>query len=251
MSELELLQRRLDEIQNPIGSDIQASLLACMEAAEQEQGGLSPAVVIKLVDDVIRLTEENLRLVDLNEEVHNLAITDELTGLKNRRAFDNVLDREVRKADRYNNPLSLVMMDIDRFKTYNDKHGHPEGDSVLQCLARIMENGVRQDIDFPVRYGGEEFAIILPETNLYGGMQAAEKLREAIEEQMKKDKLCSRDEDGKEIHKLLADITVSFGVATWEEGNTSDDFLRKADIALYKAKEGGRNRVEVFREEVE
>jgi len=161
-----------------------------------------------------------------------LARTDALTGLANRRAFDEAAEQEVQRALRYNTPLALVMTDLDHFKAINDRHGHHVGDQVLQHFARTLSASVR-NIDLVGRWGGEEFAILMPGTDLEEAAQAAERMRLAVEnaEPPLGDQACA--------------YTASFGVAAFRADTpTMVSLLGRADAALYRAKDGGRNRVE-------
>lgn len=161
-----------------------------------------------------------------------LARTDALTGLANRRAFDEAAEQEVQRALRYNTPLALVMTDLDHFKAINDRHGHHVGDQVLQHFARTLSASVR-NIDLVGRWGGEEFAILMPGTDLEEAMQAAERMRLAVQDAVPPldDNFCI--------------YTASFGVAAFRADTpTMVSLLGRADAALYRAKDGGRNRVE-------
>ena len=172
--------------------------------------------------------------VDLHETVQQQAVTDELTGLFNVRQFHSRLDNEIERAERFGTPLSLVMLDIDKFKSVNDTYGHQQGDRVLVEVARVMRR-LSRDVDLPARYGGEEMAVVLPQTDLAGAELGAERMRAAIE--------------GMQIQRLdgggLLPITASFGVASFP-GQAADKtaLIAAADAALYRAKRGGRNRVE-------
>jgi diguanylate cyclase (GGDEF)-like protein len=172
--------------------------------------------------------------VDLHETVQQQAVTDELTGLFNVRQFHSRLENEIERAERFGTPLSLVMLDIDRFKSVNDTYGHQQGDRVLVEVARVMRR-LSRDVDLPARYGGEEMAVVLPQTDLAGAELGAERMRAAIE--------------GMQIQRLdgggLLPITASFGVASFP-GKAGDKtaLIAAADAALYRAKRGGRNRVE-------
>lgn len=162
-----------------------------------------------------------------------LARTDALTGLANRRAFDEAAEQEVQRALRYNTPLALVLTDIDRFKAINDRFGHHVGDQVLQHFARILSDSVR-NIDLVGRWGGEEFAILMPGTDLEEAARAAERMRLAVQDAVPPldDRECL--------------YTVSFGVAAFRtETPTITSLLGRADAALYRAKDLGRNRVEL------
>jgi diguanylate cyclase (GGDEF)-like protein len=172
--------------------------------------------------------------VDLHETVQQQAVTDELTGLFNVRQFHSRLAGEIDRAERFATPLSLVMLDIDKFKSVNDNHGHQQGDRVLVEVARVLRR-LSRDVDLPARYGGEELAVVLPQTDLAGAEQQAERIRTAIE--------------GTQIQRLdgggLLPITASFGVASFPgEGADKTELIAAADAALYRAKRGGRNRVE-------
>ncbi len=158
------------------------------------------------------------------------AANDPLTGLNNRTRLDTVLDRDVDLANRHATPLTLIMLDVDWFKNVNDEYGHLTGDDVLRKLSARIGEHVR-DSDACFRYGGEEFAIVLANTRLDGGLFLAERIREAIEGAPFR---C-------QAHEL--NITISLGVSVLKRGETAHDLLRKADAALYRSKAGGRNRV--------
>ena len=163
------------------------------------------------------------------------AMLDGLTGLWNRTQFDQQLYKETSCALRYDCSLSLVMMDIDRFKEINDTYGHPFGDQVLQSIGELLRSWTR-NTDLPCRYGGEEFGIILRETDLEGAVQTAERLREALEELQFRHK---RD---------LVPVTASLGVSSMSLCLNSVELdhtwlIESADGALYEAKKSGRNRV--------
>jgi|GEM_PF-899243 len=176
------------------------------------------------------LTIQNARLV---EQFERQAITDGLTGIFNRRYLDERLAAELHRAERYGHPLSLIILDIDHFKTVNDVLGHLGGDSVLCDVAALLRDRVRK-IDVVARYGGEEFAIVLPETGVKGALYVAEKLRAWIEE---------HPFEG-EDRLPRGIITSSFGVASTEvHGVDPLDLIRSADLSLYQAKTAGRNRV--------
>ena len=179
-------------------------------------------------------TAVSLENADLHRRVQRQAITDELTGLSNVRHFHELLDQEIERAQRFNNHIGLVMVDIDNFKQVNDTYGHPQGDLVLKEVARVLREQSR-DIDFPARYGGEEMSVILPQTDIGGAAMLAERMREAIEE------LRVRRLDGGGVLKM----TASFGVAALPGSATDKRYLiAVADDALYRAKRAGKNRVE-------
>jgi diguanylate cyclase (GGDEF)-like protein len=170
----------------------------------------------------------------LHATVERQAVTDELTGLANTRAFWSILGRELERSRRFGSPVGLVMLDIDDFKHVNDRHGHQQGDEVLAHVASVLR-GLSRDIDAPARYGGEELAVILPETDLSGVTQAAERMRVAVE-RMQVPAVGGRGS---------LRVTASFGVAVSADGaDTPDALVSAADTALYRAKRAGKNRVE-------
>ena len=170
----------------------------------------------------------------LHARVTSLALTDGMTNLFNRRAFDQFLETELSRAERYRHTLSLIIIDLDAFKEFNDTYGHPAGDERLKAIANILRENMR-DPDVAARYGGEEFAIILPHTPKGGAMFLAERLRETAEEQ-------APEKPG--AHAYIPGYTISLGVATFpEDGNTTSILLRAADNAEMSAKRLGKNRV--------
>ena len=167
----------------------------------------------------------------LHRTVKRQAITDELTQLANRRRFTETLAVEVRRAERFSDPLALVLADLDDFKQINDRYGHQTGDEVLRRFSDVLRENVR-DFDLPVRYGGEEFAVLLPETGLDGAEQLARRLQSAL------------------LHLRLPEtgsdkppVTASFGVASFPAARSAEELLSAADGALYRAKAAGKNRV--------
>ena len=169
----------------------------------------------------------------LHQETRQLSITDGLTGVWNRRYLEMTLRKEIERAQRFGRPLSVLMLDIDRFKKVNDRHGHQRGDEVLIEVTRRILGEIRTNIDVVGRYGGEEFVILLPETPSGGARIVAEKIRDA----MKAEQFVGASPDP-------LSVTVSVGVATYpEDGTASEDLVRRADEALYRAKSEGRDRV--------
>ena len=161
-----------------------------------------------------------------------LASTDGLTGVYNQRTFQERLSQEIARADRYSRPLSVLMLDVDHFKVYNDTYGHPQGDIVLQDLARLLQEMSRTS-DTVARCGGEEFAIILPETDSVGAQKIAQRLCEQVERY---------PFSGKELMPG-GTLTISIGVVTYASAGSKEALLQAADKALYTAKREGRNRV--------
>ncbi|MBI4726990.1 GAF domain-containing protein [candidate division TA06 bacterium] len=173
---------------------------------------------------------ENARLY---QEAEQLAVTDGLTGANNHRYFQGFFERELNRAKRYNHPLSLLMLDIDHFKEFNDKFGHPVGDLVLKTVTEILKQQARE-VDLVARYGGEEFMLVLPETGKKEAVMLAERIRLAVKKQALSDPQ----------NKPLPSITVSLGVSSYpENGSEKEELIDYADKCLYKAKAGGRDLV--------
>ena len=180
-------------------------------------------------------------LLQLLEATYKIAITDFLTGLFNRRHFDERLAEETLRAARYAHPLSLIMLDIDHFKFYNDQFGHLEADRLLVQLARLLERSVRRT-DVVARYGGDEFVILLPETDAEGARMVADKLRCAVQEPALWPLPWPRGQAGTEDKFPYCRVTISAGVATCRLGRSLPaELLASADRALYRAKSAGRN----------
>jgi diguanylate cyclase len=167
------------------------------------------------------------------EKVALEAQKDFLTGVDNRKAFDAHLQRCLSEAREEKTPLSLLMIDIDYFKKFNDKYGHPIGDEVLKQVAKILMDLVKGQ-DHVARYGGEEFAVILPKTPLAGALAVAENLRKNV---------AARQFRRKDTGELLPAVTISLGVAHLQAKDSAETFLSRADEALYMSKNGGRNKV--------
>jgi len=186
---------------------------------------------------IVRARVRNhLDLKRKTDELERLSMRDGLTGIPNRRHFTEVFGRERRRALTDGAPLSVVMMDIDHFKAFNDHYGHAEGDACLQRVARALATATKRGADLVARYGGEEFVALLPDTDAEGAAMVAERFRGAVE--------ALQVPHG---HSPTAEVvTLSVGAATLEEGSDRDaaqHLLRRADEALYGAKRGGRNRV--------
>lgn len=172
--------------------------------------------------------EETRRLERAYHDLAEIALSDPLTGLRNRRAFEEDLQREAPRADREGAALSLLIVDVDHFKAFNDRFGHPAGDDALRAVARLLREHARRS-DSVARIGGEEFAVLLPDTDVEGALALAERFRAAVERHEWPDRA----------------VTVSIGVATVRQasGDTAAALVREADRALYRSKSGGRNRV--------
>jgi diguanylate cyclase (GGDEF)-like protein len=191
---------------------------------------------VRTSDEIGYLTEVfNRMTTTLKKNVDSLeqlSVTDELTKLCNRRQLGRALAEEVARARRNCRPLSLIMIDIDHFKRYNDTFGHLRGDAVLESFGAFLLANLRAT-DIPARYGGEEFVVVLPETDIAEALAKAERLREGFTESV---------DDAHEI-------TLSLGVAAWPGDGDSDlELIEAADRALYAAKDRGRDRVVVYSE---
>lgn len=194
--------------------------------------GATGALCIGLLWLTWRLRRELRRRHRAERELAHLASVDALTGLANRRALDETLRQEWLRAQRSGQPLSVLMVDADHFKAFNDRYGHQRGDEALRALAQLIGQHVRRPADLAARYGGEEFSVVLPETTTAGAFTMAQNIREAVEQ----------------LPATVAGdtpMTVSIGIATWAQGPYSEvqQLLLAADKALYQAKASGRNRV--------
>ncbi len=190
--------------------------------------------VEELRDTQHQLLRQNDLLDHANRKLEELSLADPLTGIANRRHFDQSLEEEWRRARRSGFPLALVMFDIDHFKDLNDRHGHPAGDAWLRSVAGYVRDSIQRTGDVVSRYGGEEFAVLLPNTNVEGAILVADQLRRGIETLRAEDDVSGTN------------VTASFGVASVVPA--SDDpatLVQLADGALYSAKRDGRNRVAV------
>jgi diguanylate cyclase (GGDEF)-like protein len=187
--------------------------------------------VLEALAGSLSIAIDNARL---HAEVKRMALTDVLSGLANRRAFEEILQAEMARASRYNHSISLIILDLDSFKEYNDKWGHPAGDVRLREMADLLRANVREP-DIAARYGGEEFAVILPNTGKGGALRLAERLRNSAEEG-------SPNPNGN--RGPISGYTISLGVATYPEDATSvEELLLAADNAELTAKRLGKNRV--------
>lgn len=183
----------------------------------------------------VQLDHANAQIQEQNEALARVqadARLDHLTQLPNRRVLEGRLAEEYERSRRYGSPLSMIMLDIDHFKAVNDTHGHMAGDKVLQLVSLMLQNNIRKS-DFAARYGGEEFAIVLPETAVRPARSVAEKIRKVIEESALR------------YERAMIHVTVSAGVGELApQSEKQEEFIKRVDGALYKAKREGRNRVE-------
>jgi len=203
-----------------------------LEELQQSQGQLEEKVQERTLELHITLQE----LEESNQELKKKNTLDELTGLFNRRCYDEKILAEYRRSKRNLTPLSLVIIDIDHFKLVNDHHGHVAGDQCLIWLSTQMEKILRRSSDMAFRYGGEEFCLILPDTDAKGALVLAQALRQSIEQQVF------------QYENTVISLTISCGVSTYlQQKNIQPERLFiGADKALYQAKHNGRNQVQVY-----
>lgn len=185
------------------------------------------------IDYISGIIYDNTEIKYMKDKLEKISITDSLTGLYNRRQFDKILNEEtnrVNRTRRFDIPLSLIMIDIDNFKNYNDIYGHPEADKVLNYFGeKVISSNIR-DVDFGFRYGGEEFAVLLPETITDHAMVIADRIR-------KKLKAYNFTPDSKKS----VNVTISLGITKYIRDESVDSFIKRADSALYMAKDKGRD----------
>lgn len=215
-----------------------AAIFALSLGITEQQGVFGRSVLaLAMLAYVVRVTQTQFwfartrdRLAEALSTVERVSLLDELTGIPNRRAFDQALDERTKEAAREQRPLSVLMIDIDHFKTFNDTLGHPEGDVALRSVARLLAGALRRPADFIARYGGEEFVVILPGTDLEGAQVVARRMNRAVY-------------DARLDHSNGIDsrVTVSIGVATRAPDHVGGVVMH-ADRALYSAKHAGRNR---------
>lgn len=189
-------------------------------------------VLESMINAMHRIAKNQDELHETKLKMELLAHQDSLTGLVNRRGFDNAIGLDIKQAMREKSPLTLVMMDIDHFKAYNDEYGHPKGDACLVDVAKVLKNGVCRPRDIVARYGGEEFSLILPGTTA----EHAETVLKRIMSSLEALHIPHGSSD------VSDRITLSCGVSEWRPGQTAGELIEEADRALYLAKENGRNR---------
>ena len=205
------------------------ALVARMADATRAMEARSHALEEQLQASSREVTELRQNL----ESVRRESLTDPLTGIPNRKAFDNELQKSIDRAAKHDEPVCLVMCDIDHFKVFNDTWGHQTGDQVLRLVANCISENVKGR-DTAARYGGEEFAIILPQTLLGDAVNLADQFRTKVE---------SKKLVKKSTGDILGAITISLGVAVYAPGETGIELTARADSCLYAAKRTGRNRV--------
>lgn len=256
---------RIDDVGNQISDEIsqvvdmiEASLTEensyqhSLEGANQKlSGSIDHKHVRQIVRDLIVANHENAevnknlqnQLEDSKRQINDLqssleiirfeSLTDELTTLANRKHFDQSIEHAVADANENGGSLALLMTDIDHFKRFNDTYGHQTGDQVLRLVALAVKQNVKGQ-DIPCRYGGEEFAVILPKTHLQQAVTVAEHIRKSV---------MSKELIKRSTGENLGRITISIGVAVYHAGESVDDFIERTDSCMYAAKRAGRNKV--------
>jgi diguanylate cyclase len=215
------IQSRLDTIDQHLGR---------FHDAEKQRFEQAQQMIATLTEKVSALESDGGLLRSRLEETQKQAMRDVLTGIPNRQAYEERLASEIARSKRYGTPLSMVVWDVDKFKTVNDNYGHAGGDRVLKVIAELLSSRVRET-DFVARYGGEEFVMLMPETTAVSAMQVANKLRSDIEQ------------TPFHFHDARVPITISAGVAQFHQDELVTSLFERADAALYAAKDAGRNQV--------
>jgi diguanylate cyclase (GGDEF)-like protein len=222
--------------------EIPVIFITGLSQTEAEEKGLSLGasdyITKPFVSSIVRLRVRNQVLItEQIKMIRELSLTDTLTDLPNRRGFESRLNLEWEHAKRNRSPLSVFFIDIDKFKNYNDTYGHVQGDMALKTVASSIASSLNRSVDFVARWGGEEFVVLLPNTDAAGAFITAENVRKNIENS-------GVPVTGDAVSK----VTISIGLHTFEPstGGNTGDFLNNADKALYNAKNTGRNRVCVY-----
>jgi diguanylate cyclase (GGDEF)-like protein len=199
---------------------------------KQRETALSPGDLIRLGKVILKFLRGNDVEKQYHEAVYSMMITDGLTGIPNKRFFQEALKRELARSQRHRRPLSAAVLDVDYFKKINDKHGHLAGDAVLREICNRIKSSIRTDEVF-ARVGGEEFVVLLPETTLQEAGRFAERMRKLVADAPV------------ELDAAKIPVTISVGLAytDGEAGMTAEELIGRADKKLYEAKAGGRNRV--------
>jgi len=239
------LEQRMIEYQKTHSEHIRKEIIEesenCWEAAdavvlmaqfttENKVADIKTFYVILILNAITAILVILLVFIYVRKKLEHESSHDPLTHIHNRRSFENAINSEAIRSKRYDKPMSLILLDIDYFKNINDKYGHKIGDIVLIGLAEVLTESIRKS-DTVFRVGGEEFAILIPETKVAGALKLAEKVRDRVDN-------CSFD--------IVNKVTISLGVAEFHQDITKDQLYQHADQALYLAKNRGRNRTEVF-----
>lgn len=219
----------------PLASD--ERLVGCLSVDDPKNGRSPTLETIRALEIFANQAVTAIEITHSYADAREQSIRDGLTGAFNHRHFQEMLQKEIGRSDRLGRPLSVLMLDIDDFKSVNDRWGHPVGDAILQRVVAEIRTGLRGDTDLVARYGGEEFGIILPETPTPVGLEVAERVRRRVDERL------FRPPEGEEIIR----VTVSIGLATYpNDARDKAQLLENADAALYQAKRNGKNGVALF-----
>lgn len=236
-----------------VGRQISSPLTELTKAADQiSSGETCENIIIKGSPEIKKLTQSFNRMAakleetkhkqfEMLQKLEELAITDDLTGLYNRRELNRLMEAEYKRAKRYNRPFSMIMLDIDHFKQYNDTFGHLFGDKVIKWVAKLIATNTRST-NYVARYGGDEFVILLPETTCIDAYWAAERIRKTIVGTP----FCGKDNNG---HPIQLSLTVSLGISELTNDIFSvGAFFSRTDQALYLSKNNGRDQVQAAAE---
>jgi diguanylate cyclase (GGDEF)-like protein len=223
-------------------AQVSATEQAQVLVIEQEILWRMVSVSHEIARNLLYIMSERVRYSDLviadslemQRKYQRYASTDALTGLHNRGWLDDAFDREIKRSERDELPLALIMIDVDHFKNYNDEYGHLAGDQVLITVADAIRSPLRPN-DLVARFGGEEFAVLLPETTVSNAEIIAERLRDHV----------AKADPGMLDNRQLPAVTISLGIAGRQPGYSLDMMIAAADVAMYHAKRNGRNRVQV------
>ena len=209
-------------------------MVGCLSVDDPKNGRSPTLETIRALEIFANQAVTAIEIARSYTDAREQSIRDGLTGAFNHRHFQETLQKEIGRSERQARPLTMLMIDIDDFKSINDRWGHPVGDAILQRVTAEINSGVRGDMDMVARYGGEEFAVILPETPPSRGLEVAERIRRRIDERL------FRPPDGEDIVR----VTVSIGLATYpDDAHDKTELLERSDAALYRAKHAGKNAV--------
>ena len=219
--------------------DIPVIFITGLSSNEDEMKGLNLGaedyITKPFSDAIVKIRVRNqIKIVNQMRAIERLSMLDQLTAIANRRSFNKQMETEWRRAIRDKTTICIMMIDVDRFKVYNDTYGHQQGDVVLQMVAKTLQQALNRPADFVARWGGEEFVVLLPETEKDGAWKIAETLRANIEGMII---------PGLDGASTRVTVSIGLNVYTPAQGDTIDAFIFKADKALYTAKETGRNKV--------
>ncbi|MDR1961842.1 MAG: diguanylate cyclase [Gracilibacteraceae bacterium] len=226
--------------ESPNTQNIPVIIITGLDNVDGEIKGFSLGAVDYITkpfqSDIVRArVKTQIKIISQMQTIEKLSLMDPLTGIANRRCFDDRMAMEWKRAIRDQAPISFLMMDIDKFKTYNDTYGHPQGDVLLKMAAQVFTAAARRPADLAARLGGEEFGVLLPYANLENALAVAEKIRSGVENM----RTPTADES------VITTATISIGVvsAVPRETDLIKEFISEADACLYNAKNTGRNRI--------